>query len=587
MANDVNLVDAFGNPFSRDELTRPQTVDLAKATTGLGGGRFTRMEYGSEGLGAGDTARALTPARVDSILRGSTTLQLGEQARLFREMEERDAHLAAEMAKRRRSILTCGWSLQPAQGSGKRGELLARAAQASLEAMPDFEDLLLDLMDAVGNGFSALELEWQMLGGTAAPEWIVKAARHKPQSFFMLRSDCPPPGDRSDLRLIDDTLRSAGSNGSGLLRAGIELRPFGWMVHIHRSRSGALPRAGLYRGLLWPYILKHFGERDWAEFLESYGQPIKTSSYPTNATPQQKGALLRSLLALGHNGAGIFPEGMALELHDAVGGQSDGFEKLVERMDRLQSKLILGQTLTSGADKSGSYALGMVHREVQMDILKSDAMQVAGTLTRELVYPLLALNKGLQDVRECPKFVFDVSETEDLKGLSGVLEPLVRSGLQIPVNWVHSKFGIPKPEEGEEVLLPVAAPSPFGNSGGGGSNLVANAGRPMQARKGLGAFAALSADDVARRVAASRRAGDDVGTELADRMETEAQRPMLAMMAQIEAVVEQAESLEALRDDLLALYGAMKPDQLTAALEMGFAAAKLRGMADVVDEVAT
>ena len=583
MANDVSgLVDAFGNPIASSSLMRPQTTDLARAASGLQGGRYTQMEY----EGAGDTVRALTPARVDAILRNSVRLHLGEQAQLFAQMEERDAHLAAEMAKRRRAILTCSWSVQPAQGTGKRGEMLARAAQTYIDAVPDFEDLLLDLMDAVGNGFAALELQWQQVGGSAAPEWLVQAARHKPQSFFTLRGDCPPPGERSDLRLIDDTLGAATSSSGlrgAMVQPGIELRPFGWLVHLHRSRSGPLARAGLYRGLLWPYIIKHFGERDWAEFLESYGQPLRTAQYPNNATPQQKSALLRSLLALGHNGAGIFPEGMAIELHDAVGGQSEGFEKLVERMDRLQSKLILGQTLSAGSDRSGSYALGQVHREVQMDILKSDALQLAGTLTRELVYPLLALNRGLQDVRECPKFVFDVDETEDLKGLAAVIEPLARGGVQIPVSWVHKKFGIPVPVDGEDVLQPVAAPAPFGQ--GGGDQPAANAGLPMQQRKGLAALAGLSADATAKRIALARRAGADVATGLADRLAVEAARPMQAMLAQIEAVVEQAESLEALQADLLALYGAMRPDQLTAALELGFAAAKLRGMAEVVDEV--
>jgi phage gp29-like protein len=548
----ATILDQYGQAFNQESLREPQTEALARAGLGMRLGRYSV---------AGDTARALTPAKVESLLSGAGLIgrdvTLGEQANMFAEMEERDAHLYAEMSKRRRALLTLDWQIKPSAQASTAGKKMAAQAQEWVEGMQDFEDMVLDLMDAVGHGFSALELQWANQNGL----WQIAAARHKPQSMFMMVRDYAPPGDRTDLRLMDYTVHANGDQGQPLW-------PLGWAVHVHRAKSGYLGRTGLYRSLIWPYIIKHFSVKDLAELLENFGQPMRTATYPANATQQQKSALLRSLLSLGHNGAGIFPEGMAIELHDAIGGQTDGFMRLAEYMDGMMSKAILGQTLSSGGDKGGSYALGQVHREVQMDILKSDARQLAGTITRDIVFPLLMLNSGLQSMQDCPRFEFVLQASEDLKALADVLPKLVNAGVNVPESYVLRKFNIPAHEEGERLLGKTAVPSPFGSSAGSSPG-ASDAGQPLQARKGL------------RLTALSGAVTMDTPAKLVPQLDTEMVKPMAAMMADIQAVVDQAVSLEALRDDLLALYGGMKPHALGKVMEAGFAVAALRGMDEV------
>ncbi len=547
----ATILDQYGQPMADDALREPQTEALARAGLGMRMGRYSV---------GGDTARALTPARVESLLSGvglnGRDLTLGEQANMFAEMEERDAHLYAEMSKRRRALLTLEWQIEPSAQAGRAGKKMAQQAQEWVEGMQDFEDMVLDLMDAVGHGFSALELEWANAGGV----WQIAAARHKPQSMFILARDYAPPGERTDLRLMDFGINSNGDQGQPLW-------PLGWAVHIHRAKSGYLGRSGLYRSLIWPYIIKHFSVKDLAELLESYGLPLRTATYPANATRQQKSALLRSLLSLGHNGAGIFPEGMAVELHDAIGGQTDGFMRMAEYMDGMVSKAILGQTLSSGGDKGGSYALGQVHREVQMDILKSDARQLAGTITRDIVFPLLMLNSGLQRMQDCPRFEFVLQASEDLASLADVIPKLVNAGVQVPESYVLKKFNIPAPEGDERLLERSAAASPFARP----ASSAGDTGQPLQARKGLRL----------QSLSKARPIEDDTPAHLVDRLDTEMAKPMAAMIEEIGAVVAQADSLEGLRDDLLALYGGMKPDALGKVMEAGFAVAALRGMDEV------
>ena len=53
------------------------------------------------------------------------------------------------------------------------------------------------------------------------------------------------------------------------------------------------------------------------------------------------------------------------------------------------------------------------------------------------------------------------------------------------------------------------------------------------------------------------------------------------MMDHVKNIVDQAQSLEQLRDELLAAYGGMEIAQLTEIMAMGFAAAELTGRFDV------
>ncbi|WP_134984336.1 phage portal protein family protein, partial [Aeromonas hydrophila] len=78
---------------------------------------------------------------------------------------------------------------------------------------------------------------------------------------------------------------------------------------------------------------------------------------------------------------------------------------------------------------------------------------LAATLTRDLVYPLYALNgKSYQGPRRSPRLEFDVTEPEDMQQLAGPLRTLVSIGMKIPTQWVYDKLQIPVPTAKDEVL---------------------------------------------------------------------------------------------------------------------------------------
>lgn len=414
----TTIVDQFGHPIDRGALREPQTSRIATL----------QNQYLAPMLGG------LTPAKVAGYLRAADDGDLTGQHRLFADMEERDPHLTAEMGKRKLAVLGLDWEITPPRNATPAEEKAAEWAEEVLrDSVIPFEDLVLSLMEGVGHGFAATELEWRPDGS----EWL-PIFNPRPQEWFRLSQN------RRELRLQD-----AAADGA-------PLQPFGWVLHTHgTAKTGYLGRMGLYRCLVWPFLYKVYSVGDFAEFLETYGLPIIVGKYYQGADAEARSSLLRAVTALGHDARAIMPADMELEIQKVTGsGDGTPHMTMIDWADKSQSKAILGATLTSQADgKTSTNALGNVHNEVRHDILEADAREIAATITRDLVYPLIALNiGGIDGLRRCPRLVFDTGEAEDLAQYADALPKLVDVGLEIPVSYVHDKLRIPQREDGEAVL---------------------------------------------------------------------------------------------------------------------------------------
>lgn len=511
------ILDQHGNPLKRTELQEPQTSRLAQL----------HREFASH------PSRGLTPARLARILQDAEQGDIRAQHDLFLDMEEKDAHIFSEMAKRRRALLNVEWDIVPPRNASATEKKLAGYAKELVQDVPNFEDVILDAMDAIGHGFSCQEIEWEMIGR----EWLPKVITHRPQGWFQTDRET-----RSQIRLVDNSLD------------GQELRPFGWIAHVHKAKSGYISRSGLHRVLSWPYLFKNYSVGDLAEFLEIYGLPLRLGTYQSGASDEEKATLLRAVMSIGHDAAGIVPEGMLIDFKEAAKGSEGPFMAMVEWCEKSQSKAILGGTLTSQADgKSSTNALGNVHNEVRKDLSESDGIQLAGTLTRDLIYPLLALNKGgVEDRRRLPKFKFLFQETEEIGTLADALPKLVAVGMKIPVNWVHERGGIPQAEEDEEVLS--VAPKATVLQGVAANSATVPAITDINP----------TASDEDSLAAATATHWD-------------------GMIATVKRLVDDAADMAVLTQQLTEAYGDLPTDELTRVMAAGFALAELKGIADVND----
>ncbi len=503
------IVDQYGNPLNESVLHEPQTAKLFQL----------HREY------ANHPSRGLTPARLAAIMQQAEQGHLMAQAELFADMEEKDAHLFAEMAKRKGAIQSIDWEIKPPRNASAAEKSLADYLTELAQDLPSFDNVMFDALDGVGHGYSCQEIEWQMLG----KEWFPKAITHRLASWF-----CTPQDNQNEVRLRDNT-----TNGA-------ELLPFGWITHKHKARTGILARSGLHRVLAWPYLFKNYAIRDLAELIEIYGLPIRLGKYPPGTSDTEKATLLRAVTQLGHSAAGIIPESMAIEFETAASGTHDIFEAMINWAERSMSKAILGATLTSQADgKTSTNALGSVHNEVRREILASDAKQLAATLTRDILYPLAVLNgKAVEDMRRMPRLVFDVQEEEDFQMLANSLPPLVNIGLPIPITWAQQKLAIPAPQNGEAVLTPQ---------------------KPLNTAATKLAALSFKAPDAQPSLPKQ----DEYSEAWAD------------VVKHIQQLVAESKDLVSLQEALTQAYAGLPLDDLTNIMAQGFALAHLAGMFDV------
>ena len=551
------LVDQYGRPIDPGALREPQT---ARVTT-------LQNEYLSGQLAG------LSPARVAGTLRRADDGDLWAQHRLFSDLEERDAHLYAEMGKRRRAILCLDWTIEPPRHASAAEKAHAEwLTEVLTDAADPFEELLVALMDGIGHGFAPVELEWLKNGGELLP-----AFHPRPQEWFRLDTS------RREIRL-----RDASADGA-------PLQPFGWVLHTYgKAKTGYLGRMGLHRVLVWPFLYKAFAIGDFAEFLETFGLPLITGKYFAGATDDEKASLLRAVTALGHDARAIMPAEMALEIQAVSGsGQGSPHLAMVDWAERSQSKAILGQTMSAEAKSTGiGSGNADLHDEVRRDILKADARQVEGTITRDLLYPLIALNRGgIDSLARCPRIVFDTGEAEDLASYAESLPKLVAAGMKkIPVSWVHEKLRIPEAADGEATLGTAAPAAAAAGDGGkppgskppgskpppgklpGAAGAVVDPPDPPAPDSGPAALAALAAQ-------ARAEAEQDALDQLAELMGDEWRPTMDGLLSPIDRLAGQVGTLEEFRDRLPEVISQMDAQAVADLLARGLFSAYVSGRA--------
>lgn len=413
------ILDHNGNPITTTQR-KPDTREIAVATV-----RDRYSSYPSNGL---------TPERLARILKEADQGDIYRQAELFEEIEEKDPHLFSLMQTRKNTVLGLEWEII-AYSDDEHDQEIAQFVGDVLYNLQDFEDAMLDLLDAIGKGFAVSEIIWAIVEGSAVP--IQLKWRHQKKFRY---------DDLDNLRLLTEENLSTG----------IEIPPNKFVINKYRARSGYASRAGVYRVCVWMYLFKNFTVKDWIAFAEVYGMPIRLGKYEQGTSKEERDALLQAVLQIGSDAAGIISKSTEIEFIEAIKADGDVFKNLAQFCNTEISKAILGQTLSSDIGDSGSYAASKTHAEVRQDILESDCKGLSKTIRRDLIRPLVLFNYG--DDRRLPYLKFHYEKPEDQEKEASKYKTLSEMGLPISTEHVYEKFGIPKPEAGQELLSPPPQP---------------------------------------------------------------------------------------------------------------------------------
>ena len=539
----AQLLDQYGRPIKTGRLKREISSPSFASVRSILGSQQTR---------------GITPQRLAAILREAENGNAEAYLDLAEDMEERDLHYLAVLSTRRRQVSQLTVTVEPADESAE--------AEADAELVREWvdrnelEDELFDLLDAVGKGFAVSEIIWEM----SESQWMPLRLEYRLPRWFEFDRET---GEELRLRDIGGEL--------GLT----ELEPAKFVVHRHAAKSGLPIRGGLARCAAWAWMFKNYTTRDWVRFVEAYGQPLRLGRYDKASTDDERGVLLRAVSNIAADAAAIVPMGMEIEFVTALPGatQSSFYSDLLNYLDAQLSKAVLGQTLTTDTSESGggAYALGKVHDEVRHDIERSDARQLAATLNRDIVRPLILLNRG--ERKAFPRIVIGREEQSDPDMLSEAVSKLVPLGLRVGQAEMLAKLGLTEPEEGEEVLekpAPPPMPAPGADPDEDPEGDEEEDEPPETARA------------AARR---GRRGRDTIDRAVLGLLADDGWEPMMEpiiepVLAEARAALERGDSLEAFRDRLPALFAEMDDSRLVETLRrMGFSAV-LSGDAGLVDD---
>ena len=423
------VLDLFGRPMqsvSKTELLERQAV------ASLGSVRQ---------IHAGHPADGLTPVRLTALLRAAEIGDATAYLELAEQMEEKDLHYSAVLGVRKRAIRSLDLHVEPGNETAAAQDL-AEMTRSVLNSSA-IRTTLIDMMDAIGKGYSVCEVVWAQEG----------------RSLTI-----------ADLELVDPRwFEFDKENGRHLYlrdNAGPQpLRPDSYVIHMAKSKSGLPIRGGLARLASWAYLFKNFTIKDWSIFCEAYGHPLRLGRYDSAATLQDRQTLLRAVRQIGVDMAAIIPKSMEVEIINAAAAGSEKlYEGTARWWDEQLSKGVLGQVATTDAI-AGGHAVGKIHENVRDDIRDADAEQLAATLQRDVAGALRRVCFPANIAIPLPHIRFELDDGIDPRVLLGLLNKRPR-GLRIATADVYRAFNLRKPADDEDVLadpepaVPTAPPVP-------------------------------------------------------------------------------------------------------------------------------
>ena len=194
-----------------------------------------------------------------------------------------------------------------------------------------------------------------------------------------------------------------------------------------------------------PFVIwKRGGFGDYAQWLEIFGMPQRVGKY-SSYDPESRKLLEQALEQAGSAPWVVIPKESEVETTNNTGSGSSGtsYDDFRRACNEEMLITIIGQTLTTVQGDKGARSLGEVHKAVEEGKNRSDMKFVQRVLNQHI---LPVLEKRGFPVKG-GSFIFPESaeelEVSEIIQLSEILE--------IPVSYLHDKYSIPVPKDGEPI----------------------------------------------------------------------------------------------------------------------------------------
>ncbi len=365
--------------------------------------------------------------------------------------------------------------------------------------------------------------------------------------------------DGANVVLADIKVRNRrrfGFDGMGRLRMKTHQQPLGellpdrkfWAFNTGSDHDDDPYGTGLGHWLYWPAFFKRNGLKYWLLFLEKFGQPTAKGKYGPNASSEERSKLLQALAAISTDSGIAIPDGMEIELIEAARSGTADYVSLYDRMDAAIAKVVLGQT-ASTQGTPGRLGNDDLQGDVRLDIIKADSDLVCESFNRSIVKWLMEWNfPGAK----LPRVFRNIEPPEDLGSRAERDTKILTLGYKPTLQYIQQTYG-----DGFEEKQPEPVPA-----------------QPGQAPAGPASKEPAS-------FAAAITTGFQPPSQMLEPARSRAEPALAEWINQVKALVNKADSLEQLQDQLLELYPDLSLEGFAAAMAQANSAAHLAGRIEV------
>lgn len=257
--------------------------------------------------------------------------------------------------------------------------------KVNLDTWELFKPLIPKILDslwwAVPYGYSVVQIVWKEEGGKLIPYLVLD----QPFESFKLNGD-------QKLVFTSDTSKLAKENK--------------FFVCIRNPSFNSPHGEALYQRLYGAYWYRLNAWEFWIQYLESWGKPFMHASSESNDSKTIE--FLKTLIGVKRPRGVITGKDVDVKVIESSVSSGTSFKDFEQALSQRIQRLILGQTLTSGAGDVGSQALGTVHNQVRDDKRVADCKLMEKTV-QEIINAYFKLNEIPGEVP-----IFEFQQTQSL-----------------------------------------------------------------------------------------------------------------------------------------------------------------------------
>lgn len=475
----------------------------------------------------------------DGILanRGGYDLSIYQQVRS-------DEEVKSALGQRQSAVTSCEWKVDA--GGTRRVDKQAADWLSKQLLKARWDNVTEKMLFGVFYGYAVAEVIYGQDEGKIGIEAIKVRDRRR----FRYGKD-------GDLRLLTRSQMTEGVPCE---------RPYFWDFCCGADHDDEPYGMGLAHWLYWPVLFKRNGLKFWLIFLEKFGMPTAVGSYDENATTDEQRKLLYAARALQTDSGIIKPKSMDIDLIEAARSGTADYKVFHDTMNAAIQKATLGQT-ASTEGTPGKMGSENLRADVRADIVKSDADLVCESFN---LGPLEWLVRWNFPTADLPRVYRVTEEPEDLDLRAERDSKVFGLGFRPTLAYVQDTYG------GEWVEKQEAAQQLDENGQPIPPNAISG---PEFAAPNRAVLALL------RRHGASFAEGanaDDPAATLAQQLDRRLLSAGREWQRKINAAVADAETLQQLEQQLLALSPELTLDEYATVFAEAMSAAQLAGRYDLL-----